>query len=404
MAVWGIYPKDVNDPNIRDHEIPVCVRRAGIRAEGYQHVADRLGVLHSGVGVPADSGDWGGISDDLLMECGTPSTKQLSIRGHGPIIRSTDDDAIFSAKCAASLPSAVTIDTITVSLPPSDFGLTPFPSVTTATSCSMQRQDPNEGIPSAYCVCDKSVSLPLQSTPSATVFSQSCQYTALPTATSAQASPTTTLGPATTDTKLCQICTPIVNNADACVSMSHCIPQTAAVTVEAGSSPVHVGTLTGTALYTSVSHALESLCPEATQTISMTACATGAVKIDNVPYVDGGLLARTGELVVRVASSQYNATSLRNAMIRSAALTAQQAAAGKNCYNQTYEVAPLRRRGEESVAPWSPRRWAPQMFAKRDVPKPCWNMRPGATPSALRACSISILTGASSPSQARQTG
>ncbi|KAL9092836.1 MAG: hypothetical protein Q9165_004254 [Trypethelium subeluteriae] len=124
--------------------------------------------------------------------------------------------------------------------------------------------------------------------------------------------------------------------------MSNCFPQTPEATVQVGSSPVHVGTLTGDSLYSSISNAIESICPTVSQTESKTSCATDSVSIDNIPYVSGGFLSQ-GSLVVKVDSSAYNETSLRDAMIRSAALTAQHSTTGNNCYTQQYTVEELMR-------------------------------------------------------------
>lgn len=65
------------------------------------------------------------------------------------------------------------------------------------------------------------------------------------------------------------------------------------------------------------------------------------MKIDGIWYKDPAddELNKVGQLEVKVTASQYNATSLRNAMINSAALTAMQSAAGKNCYTESYTVS-----------------------------------------------------------------
>jgi hypothetical protein len=61
----------------------------------------------------------------------------------------------------------------------------------------------------------------------------------------AAVTPTLDLGPAITNTALCQVCTPYANNEDASIKLPNCLPGAAAASVQAGSSPVHVGTLTG---------------------------------------------------------------------------------------------------------------------------------------------------------------
>ncbi|KAF7960372.1 hypothetical protein EAE96_000055 [Botrytis aclada] len=219
-------------------------------------------------------------------------------------------------------------------------------TATPAPSCSMQKQDPDAGITSAYCVCNGSKTLPLLSAPSTAVATQSCAYSTIP---DSQITPTISLGPVVTDIRSCQICTPVENNEDSCTTISGCYPESATATVQVGSSPVHVGTLTGTALYTSISSALNKLCPSVTQTSSFTACSTDSITIKDIDYINNEALAQ-GELIVRVEASQYNATSLRDAMINSAALTANTSATRNNCYNATYYAEELRKR-----VIWTPR-------------------------------------------------
>ena len=87
----------------------------------------------------------------------------------------------------------------------------------------------------------------------------------------------------------------------------------------------------------------------------MTSCTTDTVTIGDIPYSDGGdggPLATDGELLIKVAASAYNVTSLRNAMINAAALTAMESAVGStNCYTAHYTVEELRKR---SPSVWSP--------------------------------------------------
>ena len=68
----------------------------------------------------------------------------------------------------------------------------------------------------------------------------------------------------------------------------------------------------------------------------MTNCTDQTVKIDGIWYKDpeDDELNKAGQLEVKVTVGQHNATSLRNAMINSAALTAMQSATGGNCYTE----------------------------------------------------------------------
>ena len=58
------------------------------------------------------------------------------------------------------------------------------------------------------------------------------------------------------------------------------------VTVEAGSSPVYVGTLTRDVLYTSLASALEKVCPKATKAKDKTVSETDTVTIKGIDYKD----------------------------------------------------------------------------------------------------------------------
>ena len=107
--------------------------------------------------------------------------------------------------------------------------------------------------------------------------------------------------------------------------------------MELGSSSVNVGILTSDALYTSISNALTSLCPTATD-----ACTTDTVTINGISYlepdIENELLLKTdGVLEVKVDSSHYNVSSLRDAIIKSAAISAQYAATGNSqCQSLDY--------------------------------------------------------------------
>ena len=147
--------------------------------------------------------------------------------------------------------------------------------------------------------------------------------------------------------------------------MKNCVVQTGVVTVQAGSSSVLVGTMTGSALYSGVSKALETLCPSITQTTGMTGCETGTAKISNVPFIDAGFLSE-GTIDVKVGGSKYNHTSLRDAMIRTAALSAMHSASGKNCYNVDYETESLKKRDNETW--WS--KWLPSVIKRGDREPP----------------------------------
>ncbi|KAF4624529.1 hypothetical protein G7Y89_g13641 [Cudoniella acicularis] len=209
-------------------------------------------------------------------------------------------------------PGTCSADVLTMytTAPPVVTSVPPDPNV----ACSYHKQDPDEGIDQLHC-------------PGAT------------TSVSAD------LPPPTTNINACMVCTPYPINGDNCNTIQNCTPQIAVATVTVGSAPVHVGTLTGAVLYTSVSNALESLCPPVTQTTTSTQCSvTGHADIGGIKYVDSSESLDTGSLVVKVPTSGYNVTSLRDAMIASIALFIQTSTTGSNCFNVRYTVEELKRR------------------------------------------------------------
>ncbi|KAI1770792.1 hypothetical protein F4818DRAFT_445975 [Hypoxylon cercidicola] len=259
--------------------------------------------------------------------------------------------------------------------------ITPEPTATP--SCYVHDSDPFHGDDSRYCVCEGSRTLPFLSFTTDAPESKSCEYTTLPPKDGAKRDfvpPTTTqpplmttdpagrlrdrdltitkgFGPATTDSLHCQVCTPIAPYAASCSSLAGCKVPTGAVTLEAGSSSVHVGTLTGDALYTSVSNALDKICPTPSGSGgSFTSCSTDSATIPNIDYIDDDSLYKAGELIVSVESSKYNDTKIRDALIKTAAAAAQNAAVGSNCYQQGYDSMLWKRS-------W----WLPDLF-RRDHP------------------------------------
>ena len=293
----------------------------------------------------------------------TTAPARLVARQNGACNMNSTDGA--PPLCLQNVPvnyAAQSSNNATVTSPPASTGPTP--------SCSLQNEDPDQGITSEYCIREGSKTLPLLTPASTAVATESCAYKSLPTSGS-EITPTTGFHSTTTNSALCEICSQVVINEDSCTTISNCLPEKAQATVQAGSSPVHVGTLTGEALYASISSALDQLCPSVTQTESMTSCSTDSVTIGDIDYVDGGSLAQDGELVVKVDSSAYNDTNLRNAMINSAALTANNSAQGSRCYSQSYTVEELRKREISSQSFWAdPLGNIYRGLQKRDHPYP----------------------------------
>ncbi|KAB5511582.1 hypothetical protein GE09DRAFT_981805 [Coniochaeta sp. 2T2.1] len=177
----------------------------------------------------------------------------------------------------------------------------------------MQNPDPDAGIPSAYCICSSlssTITAPLLTIPRAslTIFSQSCEYTHFPTLT---ATPTALLPPPTTISSACKVCTPYALWEDNCSSLPDCQPQVAVATLTVGSAPLHVGTLTGTALRSSAT-------------------------IDNIIYANGDQHLEEGSLVVKTPASGYNTSALRDAMIDSISYSMEYSANGSDCFDVSY--------------------------------------------------------------------
>ena len=249
---------------------------------------------------------------------------------------------------------------------------TPISSTTPVTTptptCYQQNEDPDQGIQQQGCICNQGTvtkTLPLKAT--GVDYSSSCAYTALTEASTIAI--TANFGPAVTNTMICSVCSPIQNNGATCTSLSNCLPQTPTATIQIGSSPVPVGTLTSDALSSAISSAISSLCPPVTQTTTSTTCdETSKVKIPNIAYIDAGSLATDGELVVQIDSSGYNDTALLAPLAGMAALSISSSATGGNCYEAEYTVEELKAKRWYSSALDAGLGWMP--FYKRDHPYP----------------------------------
>jgi hypothetical protein len=109
---------------------------------------------------------------------------------------------------------------------------------------------------------------------------------------------------------------------------------TPSYSVQVGQFGVNVGQLTSSALWSSVSSALDSVCP--TPVSGTTQCSGTSGQIQDVGFVNMAMPGLSkGELVVSVDSSQYDSPGMRNDMITLAANTAMAGATGTtNCVNQ----------------------------------------------------------------------
>ena len=212
------------------------------------------------------------------------------------------------------------------------------PTITAMPTCYQQNQDPDQGIEQQGCVCNLgSVTKTLEILATNVSYASSCAYTAL-SSQSTIAITTETLGPATTNIIFCQVCSPLQDYGASCTTLPGCSPQTPTATIQIGSSPVPVGTLTSSALSATISSAIASLCPSVTQTSSLTTCdETSKIIVPNIAYKDGDTLATNGELTIQIDSSGYNDTGLLGPMAEMAALSFASSATGSNCYNTKFD-------------------------------------------------------------------
>ncbi|EKG20857.1 hypothetical protein MPH_01840 [Macrophomina phaseolina MS6] len=133
--------------------------------------------------------------------------------------------------------------------------------------------------------------------------------------------------------------------------LTSAVPSTAAsspaaqITVEAGTgSVVYFGSLSSTALYTSVSRAVASACPQATDHRKSVACSTRKVRIDGQGWLhredsdktDGTAKLMKGHLELVVESSSYSSGQDRDSMIESIAKIAADGASGDSCYEASW--------------------------------------------------------------------
>lgn len=108
------------------------------------------------------------------------------------------------------------------------------PSKSSKPSCSLQNQDPDQGITQQFCICDGSKTLPLLSGTKTEIATAACDYTTLPDATT-QVS--TGFHSTTTNSALCEICSKVVDNENACTTIPHCTPTAAKASLTIATSP-----------------------------------------------------------------------------------------------------------------------------------------------------------------------
>jgi hypothetical protein len=101
--------------------------------------------------------------------------------------------------------------------------------------------------------------------------------------------------------------------------------------MELGSSKVNVGsTMTGEALFTSVSNAVMSLCPTPTSDGAWTSCETGVVEVGEATWLNDKEPEK-GKLTVHLTDAQYNSTKYLDLFVQMLAGAANASATGTNC-------------------------------------------------------------------------
>jgi hypothetical protein len=204
-------------------------------------------------------------------------------------------------------------------------------------SCSLQNEDPDQGINARGCVCG-STTLPLLTIANATGVSQSCSYTAMPTSN--------VTNPITIESQVytanCYPCTLIGGIADtpscATTPVQGCTPTTPAVptaTVFLSNNSVPIGDENnknnGADLRSDLFKKLKALCPDNANTCD----SKTPGELDRIETVVGN---EPGEETLKftIQDSHYDSTKERDQMI-AAAVASWQQAVSKSCKEVEYE-------------------------------------------------------------------
>ncbi|KAL9076016.1 MAG: hypothetical protein Q9157_003818 [Trypethelium eluteriae] len=221
--------------------------------------------------------------------------------------------------------------------------ITPAPSLDVVTSapsilsCTLQNEDPDQGIDARGCICGTTI-LPVLTVSSATDDSQSCSYTALPSSDSPN--------PITVQTQAwfsnCQACTLAGGVADTvtCSSVAGCTTTApspiSTFAVNLSNNSVAIGSANkvnnGSDLRTNVYNQLRNLCPDDKNNC----ISTESAEIDEIATVVGHGVA-WGSLKFTIADSRYDNTTNRDRML-SAVVASWQQASTRACQQVEYEL------------------------------------------------------------------
>lgn len=134
-------------------------------------------------------------------------------------------------------------------------------------------------------------------------------------------------------------------DAQTCTSIPNCYPETPTVTVQVGTSPVPVATLTSSALFSSLYTAISGLClPSSRPNPPPTAIACSEeakATINGIQFLvddgdSGKRLDDSGHVVIGIGSSFASSISSMKALIGIAAQSFVSSASGNNCHVETW--------------------------------------------------------------------
>ncbi|KAI0849908.1 hypothetical protein F5Y00DRAFT_261014 [Daldinia vernicosa] len=351
IATWGFHGQEAqSNPAIKKTGRPIdlCSARDA-RGMTCQQMADDLGVKYEPVtnqppaeqSIDSSPPDGEEISDE---PCGSNAARR---NNRGFLRKYRKRDAESECSISYGIPTSLVISTVTGLLSPAssyDKGPSTHSSPVTAPpppppkpSCVMQDMDPGLGITAPGCICEGTTTLPLLTLPSASVYTQSCDYTALPTKTLPNpisiSTGTWTIG--------CQACTGVggaeVPAAATCTSVPSCTvtPLAQSFGVLLSNTSVPVGDADdkngGKDLRQNLYSQLHPLCPDNSNVCDYTRGA----EIKNMgTVVSGGDAYLT--LQAKIIGSQYNSTDTRERLL-AAAVASWERAASQSCQEVDYE-------------------------------------------------------------------
>ncbi|KAF7894175.1 hypothetical protein EAF00_007689 [Botryotinia globosa] len=257
-------------------------------------------------------------SNGCCGECANPTSTSISV--------SKISTTSIPSSTVTSAPASIT------SASPSS-----LTSITGALPCLMH-EDPDAGTP-PVCQCSNVVNAPpVTGTNTAGQTGKYCPWTTLPT----QAMMTTK--PSAPTDHCCSISVYLYGFLWQSKGSTAVIFNPPTASMEMGSSKVNVGTsMTGEALFTSVSNALTSLCTTPTSSGAWTSCQTGTIELGDATWLNDNS-REDGKVTIKVIDAQYNTTDYLDMVIHMIASTGNATATGNNCKLLDWEEISWRKR------------------------------------------------------------